>query len=216
MANAPRLLSSIPFGAFLAYSPRGSSEVSRRSRLVRDGVKHDTVAFMRDKVVPRLKRELPGSVLEKFFGDDVALVPVPRSAPLRDKRAHWPGRIICEAFVAGSLARETLTLLERTSAVQKSAFASVGGRPTAEHHAASMRLDRSLLAPPVITVVDDVVTKGNTLLAAVSLVKSAFPTATVRGFAVLRTLGLVPDVDRILDPCEGEVLWNGVDADRQP
>ena len=73
-----------------------------------------------------------------------------------------------------------------------------------------------MLAPPIITVVDDVVTKGNTLLAAVSLLGSVFPNATVRGFAVLRTMGLVPEIDRIVDPCEGEVTWNGWDADRQP
>ena len=67
-----------------------------------------------------------------------------------------------------------------------------------------------------ITVVDDIVTKGATLLAAASRVAEAFPGAEVRTFALLRTMGLVENVERIVDPCQGTISWTGVDVERDP
>jgi hypothetical protein len=41
------------------------------------------------------------------------------------------------------------------------------------------------------------------------------PGVTLRAFALVRTMGLQPDVDRIVAPCVGVVLRRGHDADRQ-
>lgn len=71
--------------------------------------------------------------------------------------------------------------------------------------------------PADLVVVDDVVTKGATLLAAAAVLQEAFPASRVRGFALVRTMGLVLEVDRILDPCLGtiSVLPDG-SVDRDP
>lgn len=68
----------------------------------------------------------------------------------------------------------------------------------------------------MITVVDDVVTKGATLLGAASLLAGAFPRAEIRAFALVRTQGYVKDIERILDPVVGRIsrTRNG-GADRQ-
>jgi hypothetical protein len=61
-----------------------------------------------------------------------------------------------------------------------------------------------------------VITKGRTLLAAAARVREAFPEARVRAFTLLRTLGFIARVDQLLDPCTGEIRWQGGDAHRTP
>jgi hypothetical protein len=65
-------------------------------------------------------------------------------------------------------------------------------------------------------LVDDVVTKGRTLLAAAARVQEAFPCAEIRAFALIRTMGLTRNVERLVDPCIGEIRWRGGDACRTP
>jgi hypothetical protein len=80
-----------------------------------------------------------------------------------------------------------------------------------------MSVSKPFGSPERITVVDDVVTKGATLLAAASLLAVAFPDAEIRAFALVRTMGLIPDVDRILDPVLGWIRRTaGSGADRDP
>jgi hypothetical protein len=58
--------------------------------------------------------------------------------------------------------------------------------------------------------------KDSPLLAAASRVQEAFPGVEVRAFALLRTLGLIPAVQRLLNPCKGQIRWRGGDAHRYP
>ena len=44
----------------------------------------------------------------------------------------------------------------------------------------------------------------------------AFPAANIRAFAPLRTMGLVPEVRRLIEPCRGSIFWRGGDARREP
>ena len=67
-----------------------------------------------------------------------------------------------------------------------------------------------------VVLIDDVVTKGRTLLAAATVLQEAFPQADIRAFALLRTRGLIPGVQRLLDPCKGEIRWQAGDAHRNP
>ena len=55
---------------------------------------------------------------------------------------------------------------------------------------------------------DDVVTKGAMLLTCADLLREEFPNADVRGFALLRTMGLQPEVDEYIDPCVGTIRLN--------
>jgi phosphoribosylpyrophosphate synthetase len=65
-------------------------------------------------------------------------------------------------------------------------------------------------------LIDDVVTRGRTLLAAATRLQEAFPAVEIRAFALLRTMGLVPNVRQLLDPCIGEIRWKAGDAHRRP
>jgi phosphoribosylpyrophosphate synthetase len=69
--------------------------------------------------------------------------------------------------------------------------------------------------PGSVVLIDDVVTKGRTLLAAAATLHAANPATTVRGFALLRTMGYEA-IDRLLEPCSGIIGWNHGDAQRVP
>ena len=71
-------------------------------------------------------------------------------------------------------------------------------------------------ASPFMTGATSLQTKGRTLLAAASRVHEAFPCAQIRAFALVRTMGLIPGVQQLLDPCKGEIRWRSGDAHRSP
>ena len=67
-----------------------------------------------------------------------------------------------------------------------------------------------------ILLVDDFVTKGRTLLAAARVLDTAVPGLEIRAFAVVRTMGLAPDVEQIRWPVVGEIRLEDGDASRDP
>jgi hypothetical protein len=211
-----RLLSEVRFASLLSYSPKGKGETSVQSRQVRDRVKDADLATLR-RAAQRIRERFSASAIQEFFGPTVTLVPAPRSSPLVSKDASWPGRAICDALLASGLGGEVQPLLQRTKRVRKSAFATQPGeRPSVEEHFATMAIEGGLVMPSSITIVDDVVTLGATLMAAASRIQNAFPTAAVRAFALVRTRSFVPDVTVILDPVFGTIRYQDGRLKRDP
>jgi hypoxanthine phosphoribosyltransferase len=66
-----------------------------------------------------------------------------------------------------------------------------------------------------LTVVDDVVTEGETLLAAASHVAEVFPRAQIRGFAIARTRGSMTDIEDPKDPHHGLIALTGENSVRR-
>jgi hypothetical protein len=209
------LIPRLPFAAPFAYSPRGTSEIAQKSRRLRDLIKAGDPRLL-ERLAAVTADMVAADRFPEFFGPDVTLVPVPGSAPRREANSLWVAeRIAAELRMVG-LGATVWPTLQRTVVVPKSAWAARGERPTAEVHVTS--LDLTDRVPPTgrLLLVDDVVTKGRTMLAAATVITDALPGIDVRGFAALRTMGLVADIETYTDPVVGEILWSGTDTDRQP
>jgi hypothetical protein len=169
-----------------------------------------------DQLLDKLKADFPTDAgLDAVLGPDVSLVPAPKSAPLT-KDALWPGKKIAEGLVSRGLGRDVLALVERKERIKKSAYSSPGERPTPGEHYPTLAFVPELVNPRRITIIDDVVTKGATLLAIYRLLREQFPNAQISAFALVRTLGLQPEIERILDPCLGTIRGSDYSAHREP
>ncbi|MEP6546891.1 MAG: phosphoribosyltransferase [Gammaproteobacteria bacterium] len=186
-----------------------------RSRLLRTLLKAGDAAFML-KYAFRVRQQAQESPqLAGFFGDQDVLVPVPGSAP-HAVGVPWAAEHLAIALVKQGLGGEAWSGLHRVRRVRKSATAAPGDRPTVSVHYESFYIERPSTAPERILLIDDVITKGRTLLAAASRLHDAFPRAKIRAFALVRTMGLIAGVEQLLDPCKGEIRWRAGDAHRSP
>jgi hypothetical protein len=63
--------------------------------------------------------------------------------------------------------------------------------------------------------VDDVVTRGSSFVGLVPRLQEAFPGIEIRCFALVRTIS-TGEIDRILDPVEGVISYDGSEFRRHP
>ena len=206
---------SVRYAAAYAYSPRGQSEISVKSRKIRDLVKSaDPVALQ--SVSKRVLEMVEEGLFPGFFGPDVTLVPIPGRAPIRDQGTLWVSERICRALLQAGLGREVWPALKRAHAIQKSAFAAPGARPDLQTHIDSLQVASGFPPTGKLLLVDDFVTKGRTILAAATVVARSIPGVEIQAFAVVRTMGLIPDVEKTKWPVVGEIREEGGDASRNP
>jgi predicted nucleic acid-binding protein len=111
----PTCLSEVPFGLFLAYSPRGTSEVSQRSRTWTYAIKGDREGAI-DKVLDRLSKELGAGntsrILDSILSPAAALVD--RAARLIDRhglRAADALHVAAALTLASEIGRKSLRFL---------------------------------------------------------------------------------------------------------
>ena len=220
---------ALPFASCFAYSPGGDGPACEEGRLLRARLKAADETWL-PRWVARVWLEAVGHGRFASSLDRVILVPVPGSAPVHG--APWVGERLAWCLKEVGLAADVWPVLRRRRAVRKSAFAPAGERPSVLEHYASFaieraRFDRAPIGreglvretagyPLRLTLVDDVITRGRTLLAAAGRLREAFPGAEIRAFALLRTLARDEKLCRLLDPCEGEVRWVLGDARRVP
>lgn len=205
----------ITFASCYVYSPSGSSAASERSRLLCTLLKASDARFIFRYAVRVREQVADTAPLAGFFCPSSVLVPIPGSAP------PLAGTMSVAEHLAIALVREGLGHsiwpgLHRICAVRKSATAAPGSRPTVGNHYDSFAIDAAAALPRQVVLIDDVVTKGRTLLAAAARLQEACPNTQIRAFALLRTMGLVAGVNRLLDPCIGEIRWRAGDAHRSP
>ena len=208
------MIRAIAYASCYVYSPTGAGAVCERSRLLRALLKAGDATFML-KYAFRVRQQAKDSpLLAGFFDATDILVPVPGSAPYI-AGGLWVAEHLAVALVNEGLGAAAWTGLRRVRAVRKSATAAPGERPTVNLHYESFVIERPTIPPERIVLIDDVVTKGRTLLAAASRVREAFPCAQIRAFALVRTMGF-SGVQQLLDPCKGEIRWRAGDAHRSP
>jgi predicted amidophosphoribosyltransferase len=164
----------------------------------------------------QLAREcIEGCTLTTLFSTSTVLVPVPAST-LTTTGLSCAAERLASALLQQGLGTAVWNGLARRLSVPKSATARAGNRPTVDQHLRSFALVGPPPATDRILLIDDVVTKGRTLLAAAGFLQQALPGAQIRAFALFRTLSLTAEIDGVLQPCVGEIRWRRRDAWRCP
>jgi predicted amidophosphoribosyltransferase len=210
------MIPRVAFASCYVYSPAGSGRVSQHSRLLRELLKAADARFI-DKYAIRVQQQVDGgsAALCGYIEDEDVLVPVPGSAATSAERAWVAGRL-ADALISKGLGRLAWPGLLRVSAVRKSAYALIGARPSVHRHYDSFSFMKPSWEPHSIVLIDDIVTKGRTLLAAAARIQDALPDARIKAFALMRTRGWGGDVGSLLEPCRGEIHWSCGDARRSP
>jgi hypothetical protein len=163
----------------------------------------------------RVREELTlHDTLAGLFDRETCLVPVPGST--LSSGSGWAAGQLATALHGVGLGRGVWTGLYRRHAVRKSATALSGHRPTVWQHFESLSVAHFYELQPRILLIDDVITRGRTILAAALRLHEALPDADIRAFALVRTMGLLPDVTHFFEPCQGVIHWAAGDARREP
>lgn len=218
-----RLLSSVRFTSFLAYSPHGPDEdpAARSSRKFVRALKNQGLYLGQPAIqlaVRRLVEESPGPIMD-IFGSRTLLVPVPGSSPvpdaqqlaipLRGRRQDflWPARMLCTSLAAEGLSQGWDELLRRDQVVPRSSqsLPDQRARPARHFETISCSQARRRFGIERLVLVDDIITRGATLLGAASRLNEAFPDTEIVGFALVRTVSDPDDFRQILDPVPGTV-----------
>lgn len=216
VTQRPRSPSELRFASLLVYSPSGTSQPSVDSQKAVRDIKNCRPALL-ERIALRLKEQFDDGRLRDFLGPDVVLVPAPRRLPPNFKVPSWPAREICNRLVMKGLGSSVESLLTRHKAVPKSALQRKGtDRPGPDAHAESIRATPLLLAPGRITIVDDVVTRGSTLLGCAWVLDAAFPKSQIRGLAAVRTMSGA-EIAQMLEVVEdGRIYLRGDQPHRDP
>lgn len=208
------LIASLRFSSLYVYSPRGLGWLAEASRVMRSRVKADDQLWLAQFAGDVYRRSLQDRELAELFARGAALVPVPGSA--RTGEGPWIALRLAVALSEVGFALPTWSGLCRRYAVIKSATAAAAARPTVQKHYDSFAATLPLTPMPKIVLIDDVVTKGRTLLAAAARLRSVSVDADIRAFALIRTLGFAQHLLHLADPCHGVIRWAGGDARREP
>jgi hypothetical protein len=216
----------IHFAASHQYAPHGTTPSSKSSKDVVRALKQDgfilrveSGEYIRvlDKMILTLSDLLPNNpFLGAALNPKALLVPVPGHSPISHPSAVWPAARLCSELSTKGLGFGSEKLLERVELVPKSATANPGERPMPEDHYQSVAVKQIPLGTfQSITLVDDVVTRGATLIGIAEKVEESFPGVPVRAFALVRTVS-VGDITTMICPVEGTITYRNGKVVREP
>ena len=207
-------VSSLSFVSCYVYAPRAVGVLAEVSRRICERVKTIDALWLPGYARIVYQATLCDPRLAALFAGDVTLVPVPGSA--RSGAVPWPAQQLALALSAVGLALPVWAGLRRQVGVRKSATAPSAARPSVRQHFESFAVGAPPGAIRRIVLIDDVVTKGRTLLAAAARLQTELPHADIRAFALMRTQGFVQHLGHLTESCHGVIRWAGGDARREP
>jgi predicted amidophosphoribosyltransferase len=192
----------LEFAAPFQYASRGASPIAQKSRELRDRIKRgDTVLY--GQIARHVLELVRVGVFPDFFGPQVTVVPVPGHAPMTggaQSRTAQMAQSLLDVGLAGSVSQ----LVSRRVTVPKSAWANPADRPRALDHVSSLDARLPLTAVGQVLLLDDVITRGATLMGVAVRLRQLAPTLVVRAFALLRAI-TDGDIEAIRAPTVGYV-----------
>lgn len=201
-------LQRIEFGSLLSYSPHGysASDVASKSWMV--AVKQDNFVLTEGKRIPMsefvaetVKDKLDSLPFSHLFDGKPVLVPTPSSSLKKPDSLDVPSSLALA--LKKKLGNEVAECLVRVKPLPKSAMSIAANRSTVAQHFDSLLVQEVLTKPESILLVDDVVTRGATLLGAANRLAESYPDAKVAAFAALRAVSNPSEFKGIRTPVCG-------------
>ena len=219
------IFSDVGFTSFLVYPTRGKSALAASARNVLLAIKNDStiriggdnlpaVQFMAQRLKDWVSRT---AALAECFAPMSIAIPVPRNTPL-PTGALWPALRICEELKRVGLVDEVAPVLCRRRHVKRSSTSGSMARLDQQAHYDTLEVlgGRTQFAAGIrFLLVDDLVTRGATFLGAQARIIEAFPSCTIQGFAVGRTLSQ-GEPGSIADPVRGRCFVIDGQPHREP
>ncbi|MEK6982929.1 MAG: hypothetical protein AABX33_00005 [Nanoarchaeota archaeon] len=213
------LLSELKFGSYLTYSPHGKSDLAKRSKNIMIYLKSERSIgnppkFMSQFVAEKIKESIDQMPFKHFFSQDASLVPIPKSS-LMQPNTLWASEKIANALSKQAFG-DFYPCLKRTKPLPKAAYAVPSNRPKAIDHYNSVECQPLVHRPKVIVLIDDIITRGSTLLGCASRLREIFSDVPICAFAVIRMMSDPDDFTKIEDPCIGTITLSNNNTFRNP
>jgi hypothetical protein len=215
-------LVTIDFGSLLSYAPWGNLEIHMKSKTMKTMLKNDWFVdsksdkvLMSEFVADEIKRNMQSLPFARLFELNPILVPVPPSS-LLTKDSLWVPQRIAKALIRRGLGKSVAECVKLVKPLRKSSKSSPENRPKPSEHYDSVEVEQILSNPVEILLVDDIVTRGATLIGVANKLADVFPNADIHGFAAMRTMTPPSNFVKIYDPCIGKIELRGDDAYRDP
>jgi hypothetical protein len=223
-------LSQLEFGAILTYSTHGDSTEDLLSKEIMNELKRDgPVRGYRegDPPIPisqwiaqDIQQNITTFPFGSFFQPNTIIVPTPRSSLMQPDTLWVPDRI-SRALARMGIGGQVVPYLFRAKALRKAAYSKPKDRPKAAEQYETMGVQKRLITsvPVEILLVDDVVTRGATLMGAANRLADVFPQTRIRAFAAMRAITSPSEFRRLTRycPCKGTItLDSSGEAFRKP
>jgi predicted amidophosphoribosyltransferase len=149
---------------------------------------------MSDWIANVIRERMSSLPFAHFFQPDLVLVPVPKSS-LMQPHTLWVPLRIATALAKICAGSQVDPCLIRTTAVRKAALSKAPERPKPKEHYDSLRVQQRVSGPPPkeILLVDDIITRGSTLIGSASRLAEAFPGTRIRAFGAMTTISRPSD-----------------------
>lgn len=173
--------------------------------LKKDSYVNSPPVLMSQWIANTIRQNIDTLPFSAYFQENTVLVPTPKSSLMQPNTLWVPNRI-ATAIVRVGLAKQVLPCLSRVLAVPKAATSKVKDRPKPADHYRTINVQKPLNKPSKIVLIDDVITRGSTLLGAANRLADVFPNTPIYAFAAMRTISNPSEFNKIYEPCTGEII----------
>ncbi len=180
--------------------------------LKKDGFVQSPPILMSQWVAQTIQRNRSMLPFDSFFQPNTLLVPTPKSSLMKQGTLWVPYRL-ATALVNCGLGKEVAPILKRVRPVPKAASSIAEERPLPYDHYQSIEVEKPLSEPSNILLIDDIITRGATLLGAASRLAEVFPCAYIRAFAVMRAITNEDEFEKEYSPIIGKITFRQQEGD---